>query len=246
MLKMTLALFFALGSGEAQGPSNHPLGTRHIVGTVLDPDGAPLAGARIEHTDEITRPFLQSDSKGGFQLDTTAPAFVVWKSGYRGELVRTQDPVVRITLRKERRAFPICSASAPYLGDDSAWAGSLQFPRIPGVNTTNPEHLREGPGVVRYYYLTVGPPARPVQHRLDAGVLLPTEADVWQSAKYELDTFAVGGRTILDERGELPNGTRWRTLAEGRERVWYADADADIARRLDQILDGGCLNPGLH
>jgi hypothetical protein len=239
MWKIALSVLVAVAGAQAQVSGDRL--PRHVAGVVVDSGGKPIAEARIAHTGD--RQIHQTGTDGRFEIDTTAPAFVVWQPGYLGELVRTQETNVHITLQKESRAFPICSAASLYLGVDNGWAGLLGFPKVAGVATTPQEYVREGPpgAVIRYYYLETGPPTRPIQHSLGFGDLLPLDFQVWESVKYEEVTFTAGDRTIIDARGELRDGNRWRNIGVNNERVWYADADPVTAKRLDQILGGACL-----
>ena len=53
--------------------------------------------------------------------------------------------------------------------------------------------------------------------------------------------FDVGGLTIIDARGQLANGNRWRTLSKFGESASYYDMDEATAKILDQFLDSVCL-----
>ncbi len=69
----------------------------------------------------------------------------------------------------------------------------------------------------------------------------PSDRDVWGSAKYEEVTYDVGGLTVIDARGQLPNGNRWRYLGKFGESASYSGIDGATAKILDQFLDGACL-----
>jgi hypothetical protein len=83
----------------------------HITGFVVDLSGNPVAGAAIVHAG---RAMPITDTEGRFEVDTSAPAFVVRKSGFRSEFVRINSAnVPRITIQtiKETMTFPTCSGS---------------------------------------------------------------------------------------------------------------------------------------
>jgi hypothetical protein len=99
---------------------------RHIVGTVVDAQGAKVAEARIEHSNDHRQEHL-TNAAGRFELETRAPIVVIRKAGFRSELVRTKDATeVQVTLRKlsDSRPFPICSQAGPYEGIEG-WGASL-------------------------------------------------------------------------------------------------------------------------
>jgi hypothetical protein len=69
----------------------------------------------------------------------------------------------------------------------------------------------------------------------------PSDLDVWRSVSYEEATFDSGRLTIIDARGQFPNGDRWRHLGMFGESASYSDVDEVTAKILDQFLDGACL-----
>jgi hypothetical protein len=84
----------------------------HIAGFVVDLSGNPVQGAAIVHAGP-TAPI--TDAEGRFEVDTSAPAFVIRKSGFRSEFVRINSAnVPRITIQKlkETMTFPTCSGAA--------------------------------------------------------------------------------------------------------------------------------------
>jgi hypothetical protein len=70
---------------------------------------------------------------------------------------------------------------------------------------------------------------------------LPFDQDFWRSVKYEEVRYEIGGLTIIDARGEFPNGRRWRSLGKFGESASYSDVDQETAKILDKLLDGACL-----
>lgn len=217
---------------------------RHIAGVVVDPEGKPVVEARIDHTGDRFRAF-QTDSEGRFELDTRAPILVVRKAGFRSELVRTQDTTeARVTLQKlsGNRVFPTCSNTERYDGIDG-WGTSFQF-----LKTSRVKASRQGQDIdygVRYYYVGAKQGPKGIMHGSGPhwSVGTPLDRDVWRSVEYEEVAYDAGGRTIIDARGQLPNGNRWRYLGKFFESASYSDMDEATARILDQFLDGACLTP---
>jgi len=47
--------------------------------------------------------------------------------------------------------------------------------------------------------------------------------DVWRSLKYEEASYDVDGLVIIDARGQLSNGNRWRYLGKFVESASYSN-----------------------
>jgi hypothetical protein len=215
---------------------------KHITGVVIDPDGKPVVGARIDHTNQRSQAY-QTDSEGRFELETTAPILVVRKAGFRSELVRTQDTTeARVTLQKlsGNRLFPTCSNTGQYDGIQG-WGASFEFPTISDVKAS-PQGQDIDYGARSYYVETKAGP-KGIMHGSGPtwSFGTPLDRDVWRSAKYEEVSYDAGGLTIIDARGQLPNGTRWRYLGKFGESASYSGVDDATAKILDQFLDGACL-----
>jgi len=215
---------------------------RHITGVVIDAGGKPVVDARIDHTNDRQQGY-QTDSEGRFELDTRAPILIVRKAGFRSELVRTQEATgSTVILQKlsENRGFPTCSNSGQYDGIDG-WGASFQFPRILRVKASRP--AQDADYGARNYYVETKQGPKGITH--GSGPLwsfgTPSDQDVWRSVKYEEATYDVQGQMIIDARGQLPNGNRWRSLGKFGESASYSNIDETTAKILDQFLDGACL-----
>jgi hypothetical protein len=216
----------------------------HIFGSVVDVEGKPVAGARVEHSNDHLQDH-ETDSQGRFELDTRAPALVIRKIGFRSELVRAKEATEeRVTLQRlsETRVFPPCSDVGRYQGIDG-WGASFVFPITAGVKAS-----KQGQDVdygQRNYYVETKQGPKGIMH--GSGPLwsfgLPFDPDVWRSVRYEEVRYEVGGLTIIDARGEFPNGRRWRSLGKFGESASYSDVDLATAKILDKLLDGACLKP---
>jgi hypothetical protein len=220
---------------------------RHIAGVVVDPEGRPVADARIDHSNSSGQGL--TDSEGRFELDTKAPFLVIRKVGFQSERVSTQKNGlgVRVVLRKlnQDRTLPSCSDAGKYVGI-KGWASSLRFPRVSGVKV-GPQGRDIDYGI-RFYYIKTKQGRKGIMH--GSGPMwstgLPMDIDVWRSVKYEEAMFDAAGRTTTDARGQLPNGSYWRDLATFGESASYSDVDEPTAEILDQVLDGVCLEPATH
>ena len=217
----------------------------HLLGIVVDAEGKPVAGARIDHSNDHLKDH-ETDSQGRFELDTRAPILVIRKIGFRSELVRTESAVeVRATLQRlsETRVFPTCSEVGRYEGIDG-WGASFVFPITAGVKASiQGQDVDYGQ---RNYYVETKQGTKGIMH--GSGPLwsfgLPFDQDVWRSVKYEEVTYEVGRLTMIDARGELPSGNRWRSLGKFGESASYSDIDQETAKILDKFLDGACLKGG--
>lgn len=217
---------------------------RHIVGMVVDPDGTPVAEARIDHSGVRGRP-TQTNAEGRFELDTRAPIVVIRKAGFRSELVRTQNAMpVRVTLHKlgDGQHFPICAKTGSYEGIDG-WGASFQFPRVSGVKAS--PQGRDSDYASRDYFVETKSGPKGIRH--GSGPMwsfgIPVDQDVWRSVDYEEITYDFDGRTILDARGRMSKGNRWRYLGKFGESAWFSDVDEATAKILDMVLDGACVKP---
>lgn len=216
---------------------------RHIVGLVLDSEGRPIREAYVDHSGD--RPWSrQTDSEGRFILDTRAPAFVIRKSGFHSELVRTRDAAeLRITLRKlDSKLFPTCPTAEGYVGIEG-WESVFRFLPLRGVEVS-----RQGRDIdygARSYYIKAKSGAQGITH--GSGPMwsfgLPRVYYVWRSLTYDEVTYDLGARTVIDARGQLPDGLRWRSLGMFSETASYYDVDPITAAVLDKFLDSACAKP---
>ena len=212
---------------------------RHIAGVVVDSEGTPVAGARIDHSND-RRQLPETDANGRFALDTRAPSVVIRKSGFRSEFVRTQDARdLRIELRKlAERPFPACPDTGSYIGLDGH--STFRFPMVPGVKASG--QGRDIDYGARSYYVKTRAGRKGISH--GSGPMwsfgIPLDEDVWRSVKYGETAYDSGGLTIVDARGQLANGHWWRYLGKIGESASYFDVDEATAKALDRFLDGAC------
>lgn len=216
----------------------HPL---HIAATVLDEEGNPVEAARVDHTDLPGRA-LETNSSGRFALDTRAPLIVIRKPGFRSEPVHTQDAgELTLTLHKAGgdRPFPTCLKGRPYEGIEG-WSAAFQFPMISGVKAS-PQGQDIDYGA-RNYFIQTKSGRRGIHH--GSGPMwsmgFPSTPWVWSSVQYEERSYLLGGFTIIDARGQLSSGQRWRFVGKFGESASYSEVDESAAKELDKVLDGAC------
>ena len=244
MWRLVAAALLLLTSARAQTLLDLRLSqARHIVGTVLDEQGKPVAEASIGHSDDRRHEFT-TDSEGRFELSTRAPALVVRKAGYGSELIRTEhESNVRITLRRpaQKRTLPACRYTDLLVGIEG-WGARLRLPRVPGVEAD--VQGRDIDYGLRYHYVRTGQGTKGILHGSGPnwGFGVPADENIWTSVHYEEACFEVGGQRIVAARGQYRNGERWRYLGTFGESASYDDMEEKVSRVLDRVLDGACLD----
>lgn len=237
-----LLLAVACLDGQRLKDFRLPGDRRHVVGTVVDPDGKPVPEAHIDYSND-SRQLHQTDTNGGFELDTQAPAIVIRKAGFQSEWLRMQDATeLRVILRKltGTRTFPSCPVTGQFEGING-WGASFQFLKVPGV--TAGKQGRDADYGARSYYINASQGPKAIMH--GSGPMwsfgTPTDQDVWRSVTYEEITYDFGGFQVMDARGQFQNGNRWRYLGKFGESASYSDVDEVTAKALDKFLDGACI-----
>lgn len=211
---------------------------RTISGVVVDDSGQPVSGAHIDHSDIEPREQLFTDDRGRFQIRTRAPAVVIRKLGYNGQLVRISGLELRVVLHRATRAIPKCSQSC--LGLETA-ASRFCFPQIPGIHTGGQGHYEDT--FVRAFTMQSSDRTTELLHGAGPTWTLgiPYTGDVWESKQYSETESTTQDLDIIDARGVAPDGRHWRYLGRYGESASYYEADAQTAAILDRVLDGVCL-----
>lgn len=262
-----LALGIILCTGWIQGQADEALllpSARRVKGVVVDEDGKPVVGAEIHHSSDIRR-LPTKQLLGEFDLETRAPVLVIRKRGYESRVLRTEESATRITLRRatdgesgqtkteespavgitlrkirEVRRIPSCPGSRQSPGGAGSFT-SFVFPKVPGVSVGELGH--DVDYTVRYYTLKTKDGRKGIQHGWGPlwGSAEPLDSEVWKSAKYEETRYENDSVTIIDARGQTPDGRRWRSLGKFGESATYRNVDEATAKILDRVLDGVCL-----
>jgi hypothetical protein len=218
---------------------------RTIRGIVVDQRGIPVENAEIAHARIRPNPVGgRTDAEGRFQLTTDAPLIVIRKSGYSSAFLRTavspsngEPPLV---LHLVRRSLMRCHAKGTYRAL-AGWESQFRFAAMPSIRVS-----KQGQDVdygMRIYSVKTAKGLQGIRH--GSGPLwslgLPSDSDVWKSVVLEEDSFEVDGFRIVDSKGEWADGTRWRTIGKFGESASYSRMESEIAKVLDQFMDGLCI-----
>lgn len=210
-----------------------------VSGIVVDDSGHPVAGAHIDHSDVQAREQLFSDDRGRFQIRTRAPALIVRKLGYDGQLVRLgKVQPMRIVLHRATRRLPDCAAHCRTLQTP---ASAFCVPPVAGIEAGAQGSYEET--FVRAFTLDHGSSAAEMLHGAGPhwSLGVPYTGDVWESTDYAEHTFAAKGSEMIDAHGIAPGGRRWRYLGRYGESISYYEADPATAAAFDRVLNGVCL-----
>jgi hypothetical protein len=218
-----------------------------LSGTIVDIDGKPLEGVRMDHAAMQGFGGQTSDRDGHFVVATNGHPVVFRKPGYQGQMIPSSETDLRIVLKSATKEFPICRTLRAYNGINEGTPG-LCFPDVDGVSADG--RGRDADYVTRAYSVKTKGGSNAIVH--GRGPMwsfgIPTSTDVWQSAEYsdvsypEI-SFMQGHVVIVDARGKTPSGKFWRYLGFLGESADYRDADELTARILDRVIDGACLLP---
>jgi hypothetical protein len=214
--------------------------SQNVAGVVVDEAGRPIAEAHIDHSDVPAREQLFSDDHGRFQIRTRAPALIVRKLGYDGQLVATggKPQPIRIVLHRTTRRLPVCAPNCRTLERS---AGTFCLPTVPGVQTGEQGSYEDT--FVRAFTLAHG--AGEMLHGAGPhwSLGIPYTGDVWESTNYSEHGYLGTGSDIVDARGTAPGGRGWRYLGRFGESVSYYEADPATAAAFDRVIDGVCIVP---
>jgi hypothetical protein len=213
---------------------------RKVSGWVLDPDGAPIAGAHIDHSDVREPEQLFTDELGRFYVETRAPALVIRKQGFDGHRITTEQPgPLRITLQ---RAAPLRACKSACVGLKGL-RNLFCLPSIPGIHIS--EQGQMGESVMREIMISTSDGLREL---LFGGgpnwsLGIPYTGDVWESSDYSEKSYTAGDVDVIDARGKATNGKLWRYVGTFGESAAYYEVDPGDAVLPDKLLDGVCAGP---
>ncbi|HVW07091.1 MAG TPA: carboxypeptidase-like regulatory domain-containing protein [Bryobacteraceae bacterium] len=216
---------------------------RHITGTVVDSGGKPIEKAIVFSRNYRT---AETGPDGRFETDTPDSAVVIRKAGFQSERILTQSAsAMRVTLRPaDRPNLPACSPDSGSVGLEDTVA-DFRFPRITGVKYSDQGH--DADYTSRSYYVGDRRTARGIMHGSGGmwSLGIPFDQDVLDSTEYRETVYpfrGLGGpMMIIDARGRLPDGTRWRFLGKFAETASYRNVNDETAQMPDRVLDGVCL-----
>jgi hypothetical protein len=215
--------------------------THSVSGRVVDPAGDPIAGAHIDHSDVREQEQLFTDELGRFHVETRAPALVVRKHGFNGQIVRTSSPgPVRIVLQRAA-SLPDCKNAC--IGLKSSIT-AFCLPPAPGIQIS--DQGRMGDSVMREFMV---PTVDGLREILFGGgptwsLGIPYTGDVWESSDYSERAYTVGDSDVIDAHGKTAGGKLWRYVGTFGESASYYEVDPRDAALPDRFLDGACVAAG--
>jgi len=198
-----------------------------ISGVVVDLEGKPIQGARIDHGGGSDYG-ASTPPDGRFTLRTTAPAVVVRKPGYYGyRLLTSGDATVRVVLQRANSG-PNCKPA-----------------QIPKVVITE---ARDIDYIVRYE--TVDTPDGTASIMIGNGPFwsygIPNDDDVWNSVTYSEVARSDPNSPVwrVDARGSTAWGTYWRFSGILGQSKSYRGVSKQAAEILDLVFDhADCPKP---
>lgn len=222
-----------------------------LSGIVVDIDGKPIDGVRIDHT-TMRYGDTVSDGEGHFYIGGQSPSVVLRKPGYQSQWVRrTPATDLRIVLQSEsRKDFRTCGSLRKYEGIVNGRPG-LYFLMADGVSANDPGSDIDYTS--RAYSVKSIGGRKAIVH--GSGPMwslgIPSSTDVWASSEYSETGYGVpgianGNVVILDARGKTAAGKLWRYVGMVGESASYRDVDETGARILDHVMDGACWLPPPH
>lgn len=216
----------------------------HLAGTVVDPDGHPVSGVMIEHSNAKER-LPQTDAEGNFAFDTDAPAVVFQKPGFRSLRIQVRPASnIRVTLHPFAQQLPACGPVGQLVGMDmNIFSGALYFRPMKEIKSTEPK--LDVDYFYRYYYIGSKKEGIAIRHGTGPmwGDGQPFDEDVWQSSYFEEVLYPAKLTSMVDARGQMPDGTRWRTVGLFGNSASYSGVPPQAAQILDRFLDTACIPP---
>jgi hypothetical protein len=217
---------------------------RRVSGQVVDESGAPVAGAVILFSEGIGHFGREADAQGRFSLDTLEQALLVWKFGYRSELLPTANAQGRRIVLQAVGPRPMRECRGIVAKLENVNSGKLWLPV--GEEFEAGENQPDSDYSMRLHSLKIGGQRKWIRHGLGAlwGLGIPFGNEVHRSVKYSETHYRVGGAYVTDARGEYANGKRWRFVGMFGESADYRDMEPEIAEKFDRVLDGVCMFGG--
>jgi hypothetical protein len=232
-----------------------------VSGVVVDSLGNPIAGALVDNAVVDVKgtnkpvweqgPYIldinglqlregstMTNADGLFAIKTWGPALIVRKAGYRS--VRLSIPPggetsYRVVLSSEgvEPIAPLCAAPAKFVRRNEA---TFYFPTdLRGVRPRSKSNLS--------FFIVTNSGRKNTEYGLgpDWGDGLTSWELVWRSVDYQEVVSDYGGLWLVDARGTMPNGQKWRYIGLPEESASYGDLRPDEAALFDQVFDELCL-----
>lgn len=207
-------LVFALATLPQQEPAGLLSARVHMSGTVVDPAGNAIAGALVVHSNTKTT-LQQTDDAGHFAFDTDAPAVVIQKPGFRSQRIEVRAAGdIRVTLHPFPNKLPTCTNPGHLIGMEFGSMGGLYFHPMKEIKATRPK--MDVDYLARNYYIVSSGKKFAIWHGTGPmwGGSESFDEDVWRSTYFEEVYYSAELDSIIDARGQFPDGTRWRNVGE--------------------------------
>ncbi len=212
---------------------------RNVSGIVADENNAPLSDVCIDHYGAIYCN-TKTDSAGRFEISTSAPAIVFRKPGYAPQRL-ILGPVgegLQVRLQSSEIQAPICASACT-----ERIRGYFCLPQVKGVRVSKLGH--DVDYSQQNHFVKVGRNRGGIVHGSGSAWSfgLPDNHDVWGSVGYSENDYTWGTDiSIVDARGQMKDGSKWRFVGLVGESASYTGVqDQQIAALLDQVLDGFCV-----
>jgi len=212
-----------------------------LRGLVVDSDGAPIPGVRIDHID-LTVAFATGDSSGHFDFEAKGPSVVFRKNGWTSRLVRVAGATgeLRIVMEKvgDPVPLPICASKRRCVT-----AGDiLCLPRVRGVGVGEPFPTIDTVELEFRIHSWFGPDrVMGLGSGSARGGPEPSAQRIWRSVEFSEIQRVSRGDVVLDARGKTSDGKLWRSVGAAGEAASYYEQDPKDAALFDRVLDGLCL-----
>lgn len=214
---------------------------RRVSGQVVDESGAPVAGVLVLYSKKLNTEGPTTDAQGRFSLGTTENALLLWKFGYRSELLLTANAEGRRIVLREVGPQPLRDCVGIVAKLESVHGGMLWFPV--GEEFKHSPNQSDIDYSRRLYWLRKGGRSKWIRH--GAGHMwsfgIPSGFDIRRSVKYSETHYQTGRTYVTDARGEYADGKRWRFVGMIGESADYSDMEPEFADKLDRVLDGVCM-----
>ena len=199
-----------------------------ISGVVVDTEGKPIEGARIDHYGPLVavsptrfnvKPGpaeVRSAADGHFDVSTTKQAIVIRKPGFESQRILIKsDAEIRVVLKPIGPA-PACEVKLP----------PIHTKAVNDVDYTSSW---------RYIETADGPKGIIIGQGPLYSFGAPSDSDVWNSTEYSEIMFPDG---VVDARGHTADGNYWRSQTIFGAAAGYNRMDQATAKMLDCIMDG--------
>ena len=224
-------------------------------GTVVDPEGKPIAGATVgsrmvvldwssfsEPARANMKAVTPTNDTGDFTLSASSPCVLVRKIGYRSYRIKASDrmPVTIVMQPIPKQNIPACeSRSCPTM----AFPGGLCLGKPEGLKVIGPTSDID----YTMQSLAFRTPAgwRGIRHGVGGmwSFGVPTGPETCSSSDFEETAYEADGFPVVDARGKAPDGTLWRYLGMFGDSADYGKVDEKTAKILNRVLDRTCIMP---